>query len=290
MNIQIPSHEEIQKAYAEGETAVLALFDKFVVQVIKLAEQLEIQAKAIQELQAQASKNSSNSSKPPSSDGYAKKNRTISLRKKGQKPNGGQPGHEGTTLNPTQTPDDINVHDPECCENCEVCLADVVVSAVEERQVFDIPAMKIEVTAHRATVKICPNCQTENKGHFPENVTQPVQYGDGVKTVATYLNTGHFIPVERTAQIFKDLFGQTPSEAFILKAGKQLELKIEPARIAIKEQLQQAAVLQSDETGLRVTGKLQWLHSASTDKLTDYEVHGKRGKEAMDAAGILPGF
>jgi transposase len=169
-------------------------------------------------------------------------------------------------------------------------LADVVVSAVEERQVFDIPAMKIEVTAHRATMKICPNCQTENKGNFPENVTQPVQYGDGVKTVATYLNTGHFIPVERTAQIFKDLFGQAPSEAFILTAGKQLELKIEPARIAIKGQLQQAGVLHSDETGLRVTGKLQWLHSASTDKLTDYEVHGKRGKEAMDAAGILAGF
>ena len=86
------------------------------------------------------------------------------------------------------------------------------------------------------------------------------------------------------------MFGQSPSEAFILNAGKQLEQKIEPARVAIKEQLQQAKILHVDETGLRVEGKLHWLHSASTDKLTDYEVHAKRGKEAMDAAGILENF
>jgi hypothetical protein len=74
MNIQISSHEEIQKAFAEGEEAILALFDKFEAQVKVLAEQLEIQAAAIKELQAKAAKNSSNSSKPPSSDGYGKKN------------------------------------------------------------------------------------------------------------------------------------------------------------------------------------------------------------------------
>lgn len=290
MNIQIPSRKEIQKAFVEGEEAVLALFDKFSVQIIALAGQLETQAAAIKELQAKAAKNSSNSSKPPSSDGYSKKNRTTSQREKGQKPNGGQPGHEGTTLNQVENPDEVKVHDKECCGNCAVSLAAVPGSKVEERQVFDIPAMKITITSHRVTLKVCPECQTENKGDFPENVSQPVQYGDGVKTVATYFTSGHFIPVERTAQIFKDLFGQSPSEAFILNAGKQLEQKIEPARAAVKGQLQQAKILHVDETGLRVTGKLHWLHSASTDKLTDYEVHTKRGKEAMDTAGILGNF
>lgn len=290
MNIQMPSHEEVQEAFAEGEEAVLALFYIFEAQIKALAKHLEMQAAAIKELQAKAAKDSSNSSKPPSSDGYSKKNRTTSQREKGQKPNGGQPGHEGTTLNQVETPDEVEVHDKECCGNCAVSLADVPVSKVEERQVFDIPAMKITVTAHQVTVKICPECQTENKGDFPENVNQPVQYGDGVKTLATYFTTGHFIPVERTAQIFKDLFGKSPSEAFILNAGKQLEQQIEPARAAIKEQLQQAEILHVDETGLRVAGKLHWLHSASTDKLTDYEVHPKRGREAMDAAGILEDF
>ncbi|UOA07554.1 DUF6444 domain-containing protein [Methylobacter sp. S3L5C] len=195
MNIQISSHEEIQKVFAEGEEAILALFDKFEAQFKVLAEQLEIQAAAIKEIQAKAAKNSSNSSKPPSSDGD------------GKKPNGGQPGHKGTTLNPVEIPDEVEVHDKDCCRNCAVSLADVAVLKVEERQVFDIPAMKTIVTAHQATLKVCPECKTENKSDFPENVSQPVQYGYGVKTAATYFTTGHFIPIERTAQIFKDLFG-----------------------------------------------------------------------------------
>jgi transposase len=169
-------------------------------------------------------------------------------------------------------------------------LADVAISGLEERQVFDIPAISIEVTAHRATLKICPDCGTENKGDFPETVSQPVQYGHGVKTWATYFNNQHFIPVERTAQIFKDLLGHAPSEATLLKANQELVELIEPARLAVKAQLQQADVLHVDETGLRVKGKLHWLHSASTDKLTDYTVHSQRGKEAMTEAGILEDF
>jgi transposase len=125
---------------------------------------------------------------------------------------------------------------------------------VEERQVFDIPAMKIVIVAHQATIKVCPECQTENKGDFPENVTQPVQYGDGVKTVASYFNNEHFVPVARTAQIFKDLWGQAPSEATILKASKQLNQHIQPAREAVKERLRQEPLLNVDETGLRVEG------------------------------------
>jgi len=61
-------------------------------QLEELAGQLEKQAAAIKELQARLAKNSRNSSKPPSSDGYGKPKRTESLGKPGQKPNGGQPG------------------------------------------------------------------------------------------------------------------------------------------------------------------------------------------------------
>lgn len=290
MSIQIPSHAKIREAFRKGEDAIVALFDEFGEQLIELAQQLQKQSVIIQELQAKAAKNSRNSSKPPSSDGYSKQNRTTSLRPKGQNPNGGQPGHQGETLKLVEDPDKIETHDKVCCEKCQASLEDVEVSSVEERQVFDIPAMKIVITAHQATVKICPECQTENKGEFPEQVAQPVQYGDGVKTVASYFNNEHFVPVARTAQIFKDLYGQAPSEATILKASKQLKQHIQPAREAVKEMLHQEPVLHADETGLRVEGKLHWLHSVSTDKLTDYEVHPKRGKEAMDAAGILEGY
>jgi len=181
MNIQIPTHEKIKEAFRQGESAVVALFDEFGGQLISLAQQLQKQSESIQELQAKLSKNSKNSSKPPSSDGYGKQNHTTSLRSKGDKPNGGQAGHPGETLKQTDEPDEVKTHDKTCCENCQTSLENVEVSAVEERQVFDIPAMKIVVTAHQATVKICPECQTENKGDFPEKVTRPVQYGDGVK-------------------------------------------------------------------------------------------------------------
>lgn len=207
---------------------------------------------AIEVLEAKASKNSRNSSKPPSSDGYGKANRTESQRKKGDKPNGGQPGHTGSTLEAVEVPDEVAVHDPAHCEHCQAPLEAVDVSAVETRQVFDIPAMTIIVTAHEATVKLCPVCDRQTSGDFPESVTQPVQYGEGVKSLAVYFNHEHFVPVKRTAQIFKEVWGQAPSEGFILKASEPLETAIEPARQAVKQQLRDTQLLHVDETGLRV--------------------------------------
>jgi transposase len=169
-------------------------------------------------------------------------------------------------------------------------LADVAVTTHEERQVFDIPAIRIEVTAHRAEVKMCPGCGAENGGVFPMGVTGPVQYGPGVKTWATYFQTQHFVPVERTAQIIEDLTGQRVAEATLMKAQRECAAAVAPATAAIKAQLREAPVAHFDESGLRVAGKLQWLHGASTERLTDYTVHTQRGQAAMDAAGILPGF
>jgi transposase len=161
-------------------------------------------------------------------------------------------------------------------------LKDVEASASEERQVFDIPAIRIEVTAHRAEIKVCPHCGQENRGEFPEGVTQPTQYGNEVKTWAAYFTNQHFISVERTAQIFEDLLKQRVSEATVLKASEELSECISPAGESVKEQLSKADVLNLDESGLRVKGALHWLHVTSTEQATHYEVHAKRGKEAMD--------
>ena len=165
-----------------------------------------------QDLQARLSKNSRNSGKPPSSDGYNKKNRTASLRKPGQKSNGGQPGHKGHTLERSETPDHTETHKPDECTNCRTSLEEVIAVGEEERQVYDIPAIRIEVTAHRAEIKICPGCGTENRGEFPENVERGVRYGTGIKTWAAYFGNQHHIPLERTAQIIEDLTGHGISE------------------------------------------------------------------------------
>jgi transposase len=188
------------------------------------------------------------------------------------------------------TPDQIAIHPVVACDRCGADLADVAVTTHEERQVFDIPAIRIEVTAHRAEVKTCPGCGAENRGAFPPGVTGPVQYGLGVKTWATYFQTQHFVPVERTAQIIEDLTGQRVAEATLMKAQRECAAAIAPATAAIQAHLRAAPVAHFDESGLRVAGKLHWLHGASTAVLTDYTVHAQRGQAAMDAAGILPEF
>ena len=290
MNFSIPDHKTIRKAFAEGEETVIALFDNVIAQVEELAAQLEKQAGVLKDLQVRLSKNSRNSGKPPSSDGYGKPNRTDSLRKSGRNPNGGQPGHTGHTLERSETPDHTETYKPGECKSCRMSLDDVAAVGEEERQVYDIPAVRIEVTAHRAEIKICPGCGTENRGEFPENVGHGVRYGTGVKTYAAYFGNQHHIPLERTAQVIEDLTGHSVSEGSLLKASEELSEYIRPSTEAVEELLMNAEVLNADETGVRVNGKLHWLHVASDCGLTHYSVHEKRGKEAADAAGILENF
>ena len=220
MNIRLPNREEIHVAFTQGEAAIVELIWSLGTQLEKLAGQLETQAVALKELQARLEKNSRNSSKPPSSDGYGKPKQTVSLRKPSQKKNGGQPGHEGQTLVSSDRPDRIETHSVTSCKQCGLPLDWVATTGHEERQVFDIPAMRIEVTAHRVEIKICPVCGAENRGFFPDEVNSPVQYGNGIKTWATYFQTQHFIPMECTAQIFEDLLNHRIAEGTLIKAGQ----------------------------------------------------------------------
>lgn len=290
MNFSIPEEKEIRTAFAEGEEAVVALFVGITAQVDELAAQLEKQTGVLKDLQARLSKNSRNSGKPPSSDGYGKENRTESLRESGDRLNGGQAGHKGHTLERSENPDHTEMHKPDECKSRRTSLEDVAAVGEEERQVYDIPAIRIEVTSHRAEIKICPECGTENRGEFPENVERGVRYGTGVKTRAAYFGNQHHVPLERTAQIIEDLTGHGISEGSLLKASEELSECVRPSTEAAGEPLRDADILKADETGLRVKGKLHWLHVASSDKLTYYSVHERRGKEATDEAGILGEF
>lgn len=130
----------------------------------------------------------------------------------------------------------------------------------------------------------------KNRGVLPGGVTGVVQYGPAVKTWATCFQTQHFVPVERTAQIFEDWLDQRIAEATPMKAGQAGAAAIAPATAAIQAQFRQAPVVRFDESGLRVQGQSHWLQVASTERLTDYTVHPQRGQAAMEDAGILPGF
>jgi transposase len=215
MNFHMPTDEDIHNAFAQGEASVMALFHQVVGQVAELARQLAQQGALLQELQARLAKSSRNSSKPPSSDGYGKVKRTASLRKAGEKSKGGQPGHDGQTLMASEHPDRVETHAVSRCAQCQVSLAEIVAVGYEERQVFEIPAIRIEVTAPRAEIKVCPACGHASKGTFPASVTQAVQYGPVVKTWASYFTNQHHIAVERTTEIFADLVQHRVSAATV---------------------------------------------------------------------------
>ena len=244
----------------------------------------------VKELEDQINKDSHNSSKPPSSDGLAKKPSPKSLREAGSKASGGQPGHPGSTLSLSETPDHVIVHNPVLCRNCGADLKGAVCIGDERRQVFDLPELKLDVTEHRAGHIVCANCGTESAGDFPGSVTGPVQYGERIKAAVVYLNNWQLLPWERSSKLLGDFFGCSISEAVMQSALQQCEQALTPVTEQIKETLKGEDVAHFDETGQRVAGKLHWLHVAATDKLTYYATHAKRGREATDEIGILPVF
>jgi transposase len=280
------NRDQLEKMDKRG---LIDLVEVLLARVQQLETLVQEQATAIQALQDQLAKNSRNSGKPPSSDGL-KKPRTRSLRQKtGRKP-GGQKGHQGHTLRMSDNPDHIEPHPLDQCPHCQTDLSRVPSSGYVRRQVFDVPPVRIEVTEHQAEIKECPHCQTTVQAAFPPEVTQPVQYGARLKAQASYLNSYHFIPHARTSELLGDFYGHTPAPALVKEANQAVETGSEPALAAIYDHLIQAEVAHFDESGLRVAGQTQWLHVASTEELTYYQVHPKRGQDAMRDIGILPNF
>jgi transposase len=277
--LQLPSEEEIRATFREGEDAVVRLFFET---FGKLAEH-------IRRLEDQIAKNSGNSSKPPSSDGLKKKPK--SLRRKSGKKSGGQIGHPGKTLKAVTKPDHVQVHRVKRCQHCQASLEEVEAQEYQKRQVFDIPPVKVEVTEHQAEIKCCPQCHQTTVGEFPTGVSQPVQYGKRIKAQMVYLHEYHFVPLERTAEIIEDLYGQPVSEGTIVEACHETARQVEPVYRLTKAALTETEDTgHFDETGNRISGKLWWMHVACTAVLTYYAVHRKRGSKALDAIGIFPAF
>lgn len=243
----------------------------------------------IKVLEGQLVKNSSNSSKPPSSDGLKKPNPKSQRKSSGRK-TGGQSGHQGNTLEQVTNPDFVETYEVCACEKCGCSLKTTKLIDHEKRQEFELPKIEVQVTEHRIEVKKCPACGFINKAKFPKNITQPVQYGKRVKSIETYFSQGQFIPYERTQEIFRDLYAMPLSEGTLVNTNLSCYTNLEGYEAKIKQLLRLSDLANFDESGMRVKKQLQWLHVATTDQLTHYEIHEKRGCKAIDAIGILPEF
>lgn len=252
----------------------------------------------IADLQRRLSLNSRNSSKPPSSDGLSKpaadeKNNKRSLRRRSGRKQGGQEGHEGAHLQPVDVPDDRVWHEPECCEGCGGDLegAERVEDGEETRQVFDLPEeIALLVIEHVAVRRCCGGCGTVSAGSFPHGVLAPVQYGAGVHALGVYLHVFQHLPYDRSRQLIFDMAGAEVSTGSLKAWVDQAAAGLTEFDEQLRQLLLKAPVVNFDETGARIAGRLGWIHSASTQTLTRYTAHARRGVEAMDDAGVLPGF
>jgi transposase len=257
-----------------------------------LVRNLTVQVTSLQtqvvELEARLALNSRNSSKPPSSEGLAKP-KPKSLRKTGEHPNGGQKGHPGHTLKKVAVPDRTETHRP--APHCDACGGFVAEPTVAEtRQVFDLPPLRFEVTEHQVFAGQCAACGKICRGEFPVGVVAPVQYGPAALAAVVHLTHHHMMPVQRTAALMGDFFGLPMAQGTVLAATQEARSRLLPTVALIGQALQTAKVAHADETGMRVAGKLHWMHALATTMLTWVACHTKRGKEAFDALGILSGF
>ena len=256
-------------------------------QILDLQVMVSMMKVHIETLENNQKKDSSNSSKPPSSD-IGKIQRTKSLRTQSGKKPGGQHGHRGETLSFSATPNEVVVHEVKKCNCCGKNISDIGSSDYERRQVFDIPPIEMAVTEHRGEIKGCPYCDSINRAEFPQMVSQPIQYGCNVQQLAVYFTQYQLLPYGRTAEIFKDLYGHNLSDSFLVNNNQRCAVKLQPFIADLKSTLLAQPVLHVDETGYYFEGLRNWLHTICTDKHTLYAAHSKRGTEAMNDMAVLP--
>jgi transposase len=251
-------------------------------------EQMSSLSEQIKALQDRLAKDSHNSHLPPSSDRFGRKPK--SLRPKSEKKSGGQPGHEGSSLPWSSTPDEVVEHHVEQCEACQHDLHAVSASHVERRQVLDVPSPRLIVREYRAEHKQCPLCQHITAAAFPKEVAAPIQYGPSIGATAVYLVHQQLLPLARACEVMGDLLGVHMSEGTVWELIKRCAGQLAPVEQQITEALQHAEVIHQDETGLHVGGLRHCMHVTCTPTLTHYHVDQSRGQAALEAIGILPHF
>lgn len=251
----------------EESAAVTELREQLAVVVAALARRDEVICELRAEnaeLRRQLGLNSRNSSKPPSTDGLAKPAPRSLRRGSGRKP-GGQPGHAGSRLEQVSAPDEVRRHEPRACAGCGSGLGGAEQVGLRRRQVFDIPPIAVRVIEHQLIERRC-GCGCVTTGRAPEGVGAPVRYGPRIAAIMVYLYVGQLLSKARTATALAELFGTPVSAGTVAAMTARAAGGLTGFLGLVRDRISAAEVAHFDETGLRVAGKLRWVHSASTGK------------------------
>jgi transposase len=239
-------------------------------------------------LRDRTAQNSRNSSRPPSTDG-PEQPQPKSLRQRSKRKPGGQPGHPGRTLATSPKPQRVEVHRALECE-CGEDLSQQAAVDFQRRQVFDLPALELQCTEHRAEIKECPCCHRTVVAPFAADVKAPVQYGKNFRALLTYLYDAQLGTSRRIRQMCAEMFGYAVSEATLQSARQEHYEALAPFEERLVEILPLEPVLHADETSVMIAKVRHWLHTLCTPLLTFFAVHLSRGKAAFEAVGIIPRF
>jgi transposase len=253
-----------------------------------LTEKLNQANSEIEKFKDILSKNSSNSSKPSSTDGFNRPS-PKSQRVKGLNPVGGQLGHEGSTLLMSENPDKIIIHRVNECIICKEDISYYISDNYRRRQVIDLLENNKFITEHQIQITTC-GCGCENKAKFPDGVNAPTQYGPKIKATIVYLNKRQLIPYLRTSETVGDLFNMHMSAGTIVSMTKETSEKLKGTEKKIKAAVLASDTVHFDESGMQINGDRHWVHVAVTNVVSYFMSHIKRGKEAMNDMGILPQY
>ena len=254
----------------------------------KIIMMVEALTKRVAELEEKLSLNSTNSSKPPSSDN--KLTKASKRVNQSNKKRGAQLGHKGKTLKLSATPNKIEVLLPLICNSCQHNLESIKSTKIERRQLIELPEIRMYTTEYQAHTKICPCCSNKTKAEFPKGIKATTQYGDNLKSFISYCNSYQMLPYERISELIEDLVSHKISVGSIYNFLQTQYEELYLFQQNVKKELLKEEVIHSDETGINIQGKLHWIHVASSSYLTYYQLHKKRGKIAMDDMGILANY
>jgi transposase len=256
----------------------------------ELTAQIDKLLQTIKELEEKKNKNSQNSSKPPSSDGY-KKPEPKSQRKKSGKKQGGQKGHEGTNL-PQMAADYVVNCMPSKCKRCShhnECMKKA--ELVERRQVVDAKVQTTVTEYNKYRFCNCPlHGWSARDGAFPSGVNAAVQYGNNLQSLVIALNTVGAVSVSRTQEILSNVFNIPLSTGTIASMVSRCSDRLNGVIAEIETRLLASCVNNADETGMRVDKKLQWVHVFCNASYTVLKVNSRRGWQAMEEIGLIPNY
>lgn len=225
-------------------------------------------------------KNSTNSSVPPSKD-ENRPTKTRSLRSKSGKKSGGQPGHKGHRLEMSTTPDQFITHVPDFCSSCGQSLSELHADHQLSRQIVDIPIPKAIYTEHQSYAKTC-SCGHITHAQIPKYIKAPIQYGQNIEALVGYLHARQYVPYQRLSEILSTCFGISLSEGSIDNIISRLAKKAHTIYERIHHEIATARVVGSDETGVKINGRKNWIWTWQNQDYTYITVSPSRGYQVIE--------